>query len=239
LTVHRERRGDVALLTIDRPERRNAVDHDTLAAIQDGLHEAMADGARAIVLTGAGGHFCAGADLTGLEDAGFASVLRGVLDLLTSVPVATIAAVDGAALGAGTQLASFCDLRVATPTARFGIPAAKLGLMVDANTVERVVALAGAGTARAMLLAAATIDGEEAHRLGMVQRLGDLGVALDWAAEIATLAPLTIAGHKLTLERGGGDPAVSGAFAAAWGSEDVAEGRAAFLERRPPRFKGR
>ena len=239
MTVHRERRGDVALLTIDRPERRNAVDHYALAAIQDGLHEAVAGGARVIVLTGAGGHFCAGADLTGLEDAGFASVLRGVLDLLTSVPVATIAAVDGAALGAGTQLASFCDLRVATPTARFGIPAAKLGLMVDANTVERVVALAGAGPARAMLLAAATIDGEEAHRLGMVQRLGDLGTALDWAAEIATLAPLTIAGHKLTLERGGADPAVGEAFARAWGSEDVAEGRAAFLERRPPRFSGR
>ena len=239
MTVHRERRGEVALLTIDRPERRNAVDHDTLAAIQEGLHEAMASGARAIVLTGAGGHFCAGADLTGLEDAGFASVLRGVLDLLTSVPVATIAAVDGAALGAGTQLASFCDLRVATPTARFGIPAAKLGLMVDASTVERVVALAGAGPARAMLLAAATIDGEEAHRLGMVQRLGDLGAALDWAAEIATLAPLTIAGHKLTLERGGDDPAVGEAFARAWGSEDVAEGRAAFHERRPPRFQGR
>lgn len=239
MTVHRERRGDVALLTIDRPERRNAVDHDTLGAIQQGVTEAVADRARAIVLTGAGGHFCAGADLTGLEDAGFATVLRGVLDLLTSVPVATIAAVDGAALGAGTQLAAFCDLRVATATARFGIPAAKLGLMVDTNTVERVVALAGAGSARAMLLAAETIDGQEAHRLGMVQRIGDLGAALAWAEEIARLAPLTIAGHKLTLARADGDPDVAAAFAAAWTSEDVAEGRAAFLERRPPRFHGR
>lgn len=238
-TLHRERRGIVALLTIDRPERRNAVDHDTLDAIAAAVREAVDADARAIVLTGAGGHFCAGADLTGLEDAGFASVLRGVLDLLSSVPIVTIAAVDGAALGAGTQLASFCDLRVATPTARFGIPAAKLGLMVDTATIERVAALAGAGPARAMLLAAETLDGKAAHRLGMVQRLGDLDDALAWADEIGRLAPLTIAGHKLSLQRPAGDPDVAAAFTRAWTSADVAEGRAAFHERRPPTFEGR
>jgi len=239
VALHVERRDDVALLTIDRPERRNAVDHDTLALIEAGVRGAVEDGSRAIVLTGAGGHFCAGADLTGLEDSGFATVLRGVLDLLVSVPVATIAAVEGAALGAGTQLASFCDLRVATPTATFGIPAAKLGLMVDANTVERVVALAGGATARAMLLAADTVSGQRAHDLGFVQRLGGLEEALTWAAEIARLAPLTIAGHKVTLARPADDPAVGEAFARAWSSRDVAEGRAAFRERRPPRFEGR
>lgn len=239
MTVHDERRGDVALLTIDRQHRRNAVDHDTLAALASAVEGAVTGGVGAIVLTGAGGHFCAGADLTGLEDTGFATVLRGVLDLLTSVPVATIAAVDGAALGAGTQLASFCDLRVATPRATFGIPAAKLGLMVDAATVARVVALAGAGPAREMLLAAETLDGERAHALGFVQRIGDLTTALEWASAIAKLAPLTIAGHKLTLERAPDDPAIAEAFARAWTSEDVREGRAAFVERRPPRFNGR
>ena len=239
MTLHEERRGDVTLLTIDRQERRNAVDHDTLHSLERAALSAIDDEARVIVLTGAGGHFCAGADLTGLEDAGFATVLRGVLDLLSSAPVVTIAAVDGAALGAGTQLASFCDLRVATSSARFGIPAAKLGLMVDARTVERVVALAGAGSARAMLLAADVIDGEAAHRLGMVQRLGDLDVALAWAEEIALLAPLTIAGHKLALERAADDPLVAEAFARAWSSADLVEGRAAFHERRPPKFEGR
>lgn len=239
MTLHEERRGDVALLTIDRPERRNAVDHDTLDAIAGAVRSAVDGEARAIVLTGAGGHFCAGADLTGLEDAGFATVLRGVLELLSSVPIVTIAAVDGAALGAGMQLASFCDLRVATRSARFGIPAAKLGLMVDVATIERVVALAGAGPARAMLLAAENVDGESAHRLGMVQRLGDLDDAMAWAAEIALLAPLTIAGHKLTLGHPAGDPLVAEAFAKAWASADLVEGRAAFHERRPPRFEGR
>lgn len=230
--------GPVRTVTIDRPERRNAVDHDTLVALGDGIDDAVRDGARVLVLTGAGGHFCAGADLTGLEDAGFATVLRGVLERLTSVPIATIAAVDGAALGAGTQLASFCDLRVATERATFGIPAAKLGLMVDAATVARVVALAGAGPGREMLLAASTIDGRRAYDLGMVQRLGGLDDALAWAEEIAALAPLTIAGHKLTLERDAGDPAIAEAFSRAWSSADVREGRAAFHDRRPPKFTG-
>ena len=240
MPVHVESRaGDVALVTIDRPERRNAVDHATLEAIAAGIDDRIAAGARALVLTGAGGTFCAGADLTGVEDSGFAAALRGVLERLSTVPITTIAAVDGFALGGGTQLASFCDLRVATPTATFGIPAAKLGLMVDAATVQRVVDLAGGATARAMLLAAATIDGRRAYDLGFVQRLGDLGDALAWAAEIAALAPLTIAGHKLTLERPADDPAVAEAFARAWASEDVVEGRAAFAERRPPRFSGR
>ena len=116
-----------------------------------------------MVLTGADGHFCAGADLTGLEDEAFATVLRGVLDRLRDAPFPTIAAVDGAALGAGTQLAISCDLRVATVACRFGIPAAKLGLMVDHWTVQRLALLAGHGPARAMLLAAEVLDGDAAR----------------------------------------------------------------------------
>ena len=243
MTVHVEEIGATCRLTIDRPERRNAVDHATLDALAAGVQGAVDGGARAIVLTGAGGHFCAGADLTTLEDSAFASVLRDVLDLFSSVPIATIAAVDGAALGAGTQLAISCDLRVATGSARFGIPAAKLGLMVDAATVQRLVALAGASTARAMLLAAETIDGEGAHRIGFVHRLGSLDDAMAWAADVAALAPLTIAGHKLMLNRleqaTGDDADVRAAAERAWGSRDLQEGIAAFRERRSPVFEGR
>src|SRR3546814_5241945 len=82
-----------------------------------------------------------------------------------------------------------------------GIPAAKLGLMVDHWTIERLALLAGAGPARAMLVAAETYGGEDAERLGLVQRMGDLDDALGWADEISALAPLTIAGHKLALNR--------------------------------------
>jgi enoyl-CoA hydratase len=229
----------VAVITIDRPERRNALDHDHLAQLLDAL-DGLGD-ARVVVLTGAAGHFCAGADLTGVEDRSFTQLLRKVLDGLLDDPRPSIAAIDGAALGAGTQLAISCDLRVATPAARFGIPAAKLGLMVDHWTVQRLALLAGHGPARAMLLAAEVLGGEEAATAGLVQRVGDLDDAFAWADDIAALAPLTIAGHKLALNRieaASDDPDVAEAVAKAWASADLQEGLAAFGERRLPHFRG-
>jgi enoyl-CoA hydratase len=242
--IHYEQRGSVAVLTIDRPDRRNAVDRDALSALDGALGRASSTepATRALVLTGAGGHFCAGADLTGLEDESFAATLRGVLDGIRDAPFPTIAAVDGAALGAGTQLAISCDLRVATSTARFGIPAARLGLMVDHWTVQRLALFAGQGPARAMLLAAEVVSGDDAVRLGLAQRSGDLDDALAWANEIAELAPLTIQGHKLMLNRletdVGNDLEVTDAFRRAWGSADLREGIAAFHERRSAAFRG-
>jgi enoyl-CoA hydratase len=240
--IHYEQRGAVVLITIDRPERRNAVDREALSGLATAIAAAGDDAARVLVLTGAGGHFCAGADLTGLEDESFAATLRVVLEALHDAPFPAIAAVEGAALGAGTQLAIACDLRVAAPTARFGIPAAKLGLMVDHWTVQRLALLAGHGAARAMLLAADVLDGESALRLGLAQRAGDLQTALAWADEIAALAPLTIQGHKVTLNALESaiddDPNVRDAFRRAWSSADLREGIAAFHERRPPQFRG-
>jgi enoyl-CoA hydratase len=240
--IHVAPAGAVVTVTIDRPERRNALD---LAAVDDLL--AALDGVgpdvRALVLTGAGGHFCAGADLSGVEDEAFQPRLTALLGRLRAAPSVTIAAVDGAALGAGTQLAVACDLRVATPEASFGIPAAKLGLAVDARTVQRVAMLAGQGTARAVLLAAEVVGGEDAHRLGLVQRLGALEEALAWADEVARLAPLTIQAHKAALEAVAPDvesvPEVDASIARAWGSEDLREGLSAFRERRRPAFEGR
>jgi enoyl-CoA hydratase len=233
--IHSEARGHVVAVTIDRPERRNALDHAAL----DGLAAALAacdDHVRALVLSGAGGHFCAGADLTGLEDAAFADRLRAVLNALRSAPFVTLAAVDGAALGAGTQLAVACDLRMATPGASFGIPAGRLGLAVDSWTVERLSLLAGHGVARAMLLAAEVVKGDEAHRVGFVQRLGAHEDALAWADEIAALAPLTLRAHKAALEE---QPDARTAFERAWASDDLREGLAAFHDRRRPLFHGR
>lgn len=242
--IHREERGPITLVTIDRPERRNALDHDTL----DELHSALVrrTRARVLVLTGAGEHFCAGADLSGVEDHTFRDRLGIVLRDLRSLEIPTIAAVQGAALGAGTQLAAACDLRVATSDARFGIPAARLGLMVDRWTVRRVAMLCGQGPASAMLLAAETITGDDAYVLGLAQRIGNLDDALAWADDIAALAPLTIAGHKLALngleadgEDGApADPAFDEAFRKAWASEDLQEGMRAFRENRRPLFKG-
>jgi enoyl-CoA hydratase len=234
----------VALMTIDRPERRNAVDLGTLQEILD-HQRAIVSGAveaRVVVLTGAPPAFCAGADLTGVEESEFTATLTAVLLGFTRLSVPVIAAVDGPALGAGTQLAMVCDLRVATPRSRFGIPAARLGLVVDHWTVDRLTREFGWASARAMLLAAETFDAETLHGSGAVHRLGGLEEALQWAAEIAHLAPLTIAGHKLALERCDSgpalDPQVEEARRVAWASADAEEGRRAFLEKRPANFTG-
>lgn len=233
----------ITVITLDRPERRNALDHATLGELIDALEAAKRRATRVLVLTGAGGHFCAGADLTGVEDAQFATYLQRVLDTLRSASFPTIAAIEGAALGAGTQLAVACDLRVATDDASFGIPAAKLGLMVNHWTVQRVEMLFGPSMARAILLAAEVVKGADARRLGVVNREGALPEALVWAEQIASLAPLTVAGHKLMLtkleEPPAADTDVAAAFNRAWESEDFAEGLDAFRNRRTPTFKGR
>ena len=248
MTVHTDISGPegrpqaITVLTLDRPERRNALDHATLGELTAALTAAAERPTRVLVLTGAHGHFCAGADLQGVEDASFAVLLQGVLDRLRDVSFPTVAAIEGAALGAGTQLAVACDLRVATDDASFGIPAGKLGLMVNHWTVQRVATLAGHSTARAMLLAAEVVRGAEAATLGLVNREGSLAEALAWAEEIALLAPLTLAGHKLMLNRlepsPPTDPDVDAAFKRAWTSADFAEGLDAFRTRRTPTFSG-
>ncbi len=234
--------GQVVTITIDRPAKRNAIDLAACHAIADSVEAAAESKARVIVVTGANGHFCAGADLSGVEDDGFRAAIRRTLDSLRAAPVVTMAAIDGAALGAGVQLAAACDLRVATVGARFGVPAAKLGLAVDHTTVQQVATLIGGSQARAMLLACDEVNGQRGYDLGMVNRIGDLADAWAWADEIAALAPLTIAAHKLALNRLEPPPAdqdVIDAIAAAWGSADLQEGRAAFAEKRPPIFGGK
>ncbi len=235
--------GLVTVATIDRPERRNAVDHATLVQLRGVIADAGSSGARAFVLNGAGGTFCAGADLTDVEATGFADELRGVLSALTELPAATFAAVDGPALGAGCQLAIACDLRVASTSAIFGIPAARLGLMVDQWTVRRLAQLAGGSVARAMLLAAEMMGAEAAHAIGFVHRIGGHEEAITWARAVADLAPLSVAGHKLALERLSAtaepDADVLAAMRLVWASDDAREGRQAFLEKRPAAFTGR
>ena len=242
MPVHLAAHDRVATVTIDRTHRRNALDLEALEQLDHALRTARHDDARAIVVTGAAGHFCAGADLVELEDVSFTSRLAEVLAHLASVPVTTVAAVDGSCMGLGLQLAVACDVRVVGPAARFAVPVARLGLMVDHWTIDRVTRFWGEGAARHMVLTGAVLDADDAWRLGFAQELGDLSQAQGVAARAAALAPLTQSGSKVGFEAAHDDhdelARYEAAFARAWASDDLAEGRRAFAERRAPAFRG-
>jgi enoyl-CoA hydratase len=238
--------GAVTELRIARHDRRNALNTAHCRDLHAALDDAVAGGTRVVVLTGEGSAFCSGADLDTVGDAGFLDALYAMLQRVVAVPVPVVAAVHGAAIGAGTQLAIAADLRVAGERAVFGLPTAALGLAVDPWTVRRLALLAGGGPARRMLLACERLDHAAALGHGLVDRTGSPEDALAWAAEIAELAPLTLAYNKLAANRlfeDHRDPetldAVGAAFAACWASEDLLEGRRAREEKRSPRFVGR
>ncbi len=231
------RDGAVSLLTLGRPERRNALDLELARGLWKAAQEEFATGARALVVTGEGTTFCSGADLGGVYGDEFIEALYALLHGLAGLPVPVIAAVNGPAIGAGTQLALACDLRVAGETAVFGVPTARNGMAVDAWTIRTLQTVAGGGLARRLMLAAETVDRDVALRHGLADRPGDLDAAMEWAREIATLAPLTLAHNKLVLN-GGREEETERTFAACWASEDVREAAAARVEKRKPVFRG-
>jgi enoyl-CoA hydratase len=242
LGVHRD--GDVVVLELQREQRRNALDLGLCEAILAAATHAVGDGpaaggARAIVVTGKGTAFCSGADLGGVYGEEFLQALYGMLHGLTRLPVPIVAAVNGPAIGAGTQLAIACDLRVADETARFGVPTVRNGMAVDAWTIRTLSDLSGAGPARRMMIAGELIDRDEALHHGLVDRAGTLDDALAWAHEIATLAPLTIAHNKQVLTGTADDAAIEDSFRSVWASDDVREAAHARSEKRPPVFRGR
>ncbi len=242
--IHTSVHDSVATIELDRADKRNALDEDLVSALADAFTAAVDDGARAIVLTGRGAVFCAGADLSGpVYDRDFLDRLVGTLQQIEATPVPVIAALNGAALGAGLQLAMVADLRVMAPEASAGIPAAKIGVAVDEWTIRRLVSLVGAGHARGMLIGCESLSADRALQLGFANRIGDLADAQHWAATIASLAPLTLQHYKLVLNADGArDEAPAHrveAMMRAWTSEDLAEGRAAREQRRAAVFRGR
>ena len=238
------RDGDVVTVELQREERRNALSTQLCVEIREAVEKAVADDVRVMVITGRGTSFCAGADLSGdVYAEGFTDSLAEMLRTIEGASIPIIAAVNGPAIGAGTQLALAADLRVVAPTGRFAVPAARLGISVDRWTVRRLASLVGGGPARTVFLAAEAVHADEALARGLANRIGDLADAQDWAHTIAKLAPLSLHAMKLFLNDDGtrdeNTPEQTAALAAAWLSEDAQEARLARAERRDPIFRGR
>jgi enoyl-CoA hydratase len=235
-----------AVMTIElqRPERRNALNSRLVDELREAIQKAGDDGStRAIVLTGQGTVFCAGADLSG--DAFAADYPDRLIELhkvMDAAPIPVIGAINGPAIGAGLQLAMQCDLRVAAADAFFQFPTSKYGLALDNWSIRRLSSLVGHGRARAMLLTAEKLTAEVALQTGMVNRIGTLPDAQAWAAEVAGLAPLAIQHAKRVLNDDGSIeeawPEHKELFDRAWSSQDVVEAQVARIEKRPPKFQG-
>ncbi len=254
--VRVEREDGIAVLTIDRQEKLNALDLQVTEEIGQALLEVEAEGPRAIIVTGAGERsFVAGADISAMsvmspmEAKRFSEIGHAAMALLDRSPVPTIAAVNGYALGGGCEVAIACDVRIAAENATFGFPEVTLGIVPGMGGTQRLPRLVGPAFAKELIFTGRRIGAKEAHEIGLVNRVvpqGEaLGVARELAAEIAANGPLAVRHAKAATNRAMDVDLVSGLeyeadqFALLFATEDAREGMGAFVEKRKAQFKGR
>jgi enoyl-CoA hydratase/carnithine racemase len=254
--VRVERRGRVAIWTLDRPQARNALDAATFQALAGAIAAAAGDAQlRAVVLTAQGDVFAAGGDLRELRGLGSASdavrladLGRGVCGGLADLPVPVIAALPGAAIGGGSELAIACDLRVGAPGASLCFKHAHMGVTTAWGVLPRLLSLAGHAASARMLLTGHVVDAGEALRLGLLDAVSEdepgavVALAERWAADVLRGSPLAVSRMKALLReatRSEGLRALErDSFVATWTSADHHDAVEAFFERRPPRWTG-
>jgi enoyl-CoA hydratase/carnithine racemase len=262
MTVRFERDGARMLVTLDRPDRGNALRPSDMAALADGLDEQREAGARVAVFCGAGDRvFCGGYDLSELgaaraegdQPAAWADRFPELVDAVAALrrwEGATIAAVNGHAIGGGALMATLCDLRVGQAGARFQIPASRIGVLYPLEGIRALIATIGRGRALEVLLLGDAVGADDGRAWGLYNRVEEPGAVVDRALELADAlvarAPLALAGLS-AMSRAvvdGWDERSVAELHAEWTgrcvrSEDLVEGIAAARERRPPRFVGR
>ena len=252
-----ERRADAcALITINRPHRRNACDFAAWTDLKNAFEALGQDpSVRLIVVTGAEGHFCAGDDVvafSAVTDEKEKNIWRARIQecyaALQSTPKPVIAALSGVCVGGGCSLAMCCDFRVGDTTARVGVPVAKLGLVYPTIQLQRLAWLIGSSNARRWLYEAALYPADEAHEAGFIDAVtqGDVvQAAFDFGASMAAAAPLSIAGSKAQLNAilAGQVESLRAELDAmvlrADRSDDFKEAARAFKEKRKPVFQGK
>ncbi|CAN5617558.1 MAG: enoyl-CoA hydratase-related protein [Actinomycetota bacterium] len=246
----------VAVLTIDRQDKLNALNPQVVEEIGQSLLELESEAPRAVIVTGAGERaFVAGADISEMnsmspmEAKGFAELAHAALALLDRSPVPTIAAVNGFALGGGCEIALACDIRVASENALFGFPEVGLGILPGMGGTQRAPRLIGPAVAKELIFTGRRIGAEEAHRIGLVNRVVGEGEALSAATgiaeEIAANGPLAVRYAKAAANRAQDVDIISGLeyeadqFALLFSTEDAREGMGAFIEKRKAAFEGK
>ncbi|MCC9146712.1 MULTISPECIES: enoyl-CoA hydratase-related protein [unclassified Arthrobacter] len=243
-----------AVVTINRPDVRNALNRSVLDGLDAALDTLEADSdVGAVIFTGAGTKaFVAGADITQLAgytlQDGLRARMQRLYDRVQDFDKPTIAAVNGYALGGGNELAMSCDIRIASTTARFGLPEANLGILPGAGGTQRLSRLVGQGRAKELILTGRIIDAEEALRIGLVTSVvpGEqlLDSARDTARTILAKGPLAVRLAKLVISGGAETDQRTGlllerlAQSLLYAADEKSEGAAAFLEKRPARFNG-
>jgi enoyl-CoA hydratase/carnithine racemase len=250
-----ERADGIVTITLDRPDKKNAINGVMWDELQSTFREVAASTSdRVVVITGAGGAFCSGADVSGMGggDTHALAAMRRIGDIalaLYRLPQPTIAKVRGIAVGAGMNMALLCDLVVASDTARFSEIFARRGLTIDFGGSWALPRRVGMQRAKELTLLTDIIDAAEADRIGLVNRVvpdGELDKFVDeWAGRLAAGPPIALAQSKrllnnavgATLEQALDDEGAAQAIN--FGTKDTAEAVAAFMEKRDPTFHGR